>query len=257
MQSIASRSYGPSAPILVQNKNEIRFINITHILDYVSELESAIVEGLTLCVKGPNAYLCFIFEAREIVLPDSTIMRLVKNEAKRQMSADNLENPYIFADLSDSSWKSFNKIKKTVVEYDPEECLEELNTAIQSVKKNEDGTPLKSDYKYLGLWACKVPNKRWIIDNILQKQVFANEQEIQVAKFGDTVHALHTQNYVDFIRSNQRFTDQEKADVLEFMEKQVPKRLVDKTNGYPADAAKEFVDTKCRTFIISILLIQP
>jgi len=189
-----------------------------------------------LGVKGPQTNHCFIFEARDVVCEESTIRQVVTS-CKRFMSPAGKDVPMILPDLMSNHWKDFKKLgKKRLVDYDPDNCSSEIQDLIQTTSSSDSNS-------ILGLRCFKVSNEVNYIFNICESNL--NEDDITIAAFETKVKAHMVFDYCDHVRNDTgRFSNEDKHQILEFMEVNFPRKLVDIHSGFPEETAAEFVHFK-------------
>ena len=216
--------------------DEVRFVDLTFLLNWTDFFSKALDKQVQLGVKGPHTNHCFIFEAREVQGEDLSIIRQVITSCKRFMSPSGKEVPMILPDLSSSHWKDFKKLgNKQIIDYDPESCSSEINDLIQQNAETTDNNTL------LGLRMFKITNDLNYIFNICEQPL--NDCDITIAPFEEKVKAHMVFDYCDHIRNNTgRFSIEEKYQVLEFMQLKFPSKLVNIKTGFPKNAALEFVE---------------
>jgi hypothetical protein len=257
MEAFPARSYGNVMSNDINRRyDEVRFVDITFLMNWEDFFSTAMDKQVQLGVKGPHTNHCFIFEAREVISENGNSYRQVLTSCKRFMSASDKDVPMILPDLTSTHWKEYKKLSnKVIVDYDPESCAEEINSLITTGVKSKDGEQLKSDITLLGLRAFKISNSVDYIFNICEKNL--NSNDLNIAPFESRAKAHLSYDYCDHVRTNtDRFSDQEKQDILDFMTFNFPSKLqiVNKEKGFPSNAASDFVQIAYGT--IFLLLLQ-
>jgi len=251
MESYPARSYGNSKSNSIgRTYDQVRFVDLTFLMNWTDYFSKAMDKQVQLGVKGPHTNHCFIFESREINSEDGSFYRQVLTSCKRFMSAAEKDVPMILPDLTSNHWKEYRKLSgKRVVDYDPDSCSEEINSILQDSIKSKDGQQLKTDTTLLGLRVFKVSNSINYIFNICEKNL--KPIDLKIAPFENKVKAHMVYDYCDHIRNDtDRFTSQEKQDILDFMILNFPNKLVNIDTGFSENASSEFVTNKHGNYII-------
>ena len=143
----------------IKKYDDIRFVDLTFLLNWTSFFSKVMDKQVQLGVKGPHTNHCFIFEARDVVCEDESTIRQVVTSCKRYMSPSGKDVPMILPDLMSNHWKDFKKIgKKQVIDYDPDNC----SSGIQDINVTGSNT-------LLGLRCFKVSNDIKYIFNVLSR----------------------------------------------------------------------------------------
>ena len=221
--------------------DEVRFIDLTFLMNWTQFFSKAMDKRIQLGVKGPHTNHSFIFEARTVDAVDGTTLRQVITSCKRFMSTADKDVPIILPDLTSNHWKDYKKLaNKPIIDYDPEACSDEIDTMLQSKVKSKDGIELHSDTTLLGLRTFKISNSINYIFNICKNNL--NSADLTIAPFEGKVKAHMVYDYCDHVRNDKvRYTDQEKQDVLDFMTSNFPQKLVNLEAGFDDNAALDFV----------------
>jgi len=245
MEHYPARSHHATNSVdAMRRYDAIRFVDLNFLMDWTTFFSKGIDNQVQLGVKGPHTNHCFIFEARDIVNEDLSCFRQVVTSCKRFMSPTGKDVPIILPDLTSTHWKEFKKLgKKQVIDYDPDNCASEINSVIQDIVPSSEKSHT-SDTTLLGLRSFKISNDLHYIFNICEKQL--NDYDIKVAPFEEKVKAHMTYDYCDHIRtdSDDRFSVDEKQQVLQFMLSNFPGKLVNIKTGFPINAAAEYVESK-------------
>ena len=252
MMHYPARFHGASDSSYIKRKHDVvRFVDLNFLLDWTDFFSKVMDKQMQLGVKGPHTNHCFIFEARDVTNEDSSSFRQVVTSCKRFMSVSGKEVPMILPDLTSSHWKDFKKLgKKHIVDYDPDNCSSEINELIQSSVRSSTNQPLNSDMTLLGLRCFKISNELHHIFNICQKKL--HEDDIRVAPFEAKIRAHMVFDYCDHIRNDtDRFSVEEKQEILDFMLLNFPSKLVNLSSGFSEKAAEEFVKRKYGNYVLN------
>ena len=236
MEHHPARSHGSTCPVQ-KSYDTIRFVDLNFIMDWSKFFGEGIDKRTQLGVKGPHTNHCFIFEAREHKEQGAQIRQVITS-CKRFMSPSGKDVPMILPDLSSDHWKEYKKVSTKTIEYDPYSCEKEIGEVL-----NERVQSTSSEYTLLGLRIFKISNNENYIFNILQRPL--EVQNLQIAPFEKSVKAHMVYQYCDHVRKNiGRYSEDEKNQVLEFMQTNFPPKLVDISKGFASDASINFVVSK-------------
>jgi len=234
MENYPARSHDSTRP--VQKKyDKIRFIDLNFVMNWSNFFSEGIDNRLQLGVKGPHTNHCFIFEARDLVDEQGEKKKQVITSCKRFMSPTGKDVPMILPDLSSNYWKEYKKVCKKTIEYDPQSCEQEIGKVLETRTQ-----AMTSETTVLGLRMFKISNDQNYIFNILEKSLHAIN--LKVAPFEEKIKAHMVYDYCDHVRKNiDRYSDEEKHQVSQFMQSNFPPKLVDIKKGFPSTASHVFV----------------
>jgi hypothetical protein len=151
------------------------------------------------------------------------------------MSPTGKDVPMILPDLSSNYWKEYKKVCKKTIEYDPQSCEQEIGKVLETRTQ-----AMTSETTVLGLRMFKISNDQNYIFNILEKSLHAIN--LKVAPFEEKIKAHMVYDYCDHVRKNiDRYSDEEKHQVSQFMQSNFPPKLVDIKKGFPSTASHVFV----------------
>jgi hypothetical protein len=251
MESYPARSHG-SACHAEKKYDMIRFVDLTFVMDWTKFFDDAIDKRIQLGVKGPHTNHCFIFEARGFSNENGEDIRQVITSCRRFMSPTGKDVPMILPDLSPEHWKEYKKLsKKPIIEYDPTNCGEEISLVLNQRVTDTNELIITSETTLLGLRVFKISNNENYIFNILQKTLL--DSNLEIAPFENKIKGHMIYHYCHHIRTNiGRYSEDEKHQVLLFMETKFPPKLIDINKGFSKDASKEFVNcTQGKSFLFS------
>ncbi len=96
MEAFPARSYGNVMSNDINRRyDEVRFVDITFLMNWEDFFSTAMDKQVQLGVKGPHTNHCFIFEAREVISENGNSYRQVLTSCKRFMSASDKDVPMI------------------------------------------------------------------------------------------------------------------------------------------------------------------